>query len=400
MKANVISLFQILLLFFHITIIKSANILVVFPSPAESHFRVFALFFDQLALKGHDVDVLSHFPRNTPLRGYNDLSLKGHIMCSRVMNTTAAKQLKKTKKKYDLMITHMVKSHCMYGFADFFKIPIITITSSSILPWLPDVIVWFSFHSTVAANNYHKEFYGKKSTDLDKIVKKTNLMLIASHFSFHQSRPRPPNFIEIAGIHIKANQSLNEEFKKYLEISTNLKGVIYFSFGSYFNTETFPGHILQAFFDVFENLPYKVLWKGDIKKFPKTYNIPKNIHFIPRMPQIPILCSSKVNLFITHGGLSSTLETIYCGKPVLTIPIWLDQLSNANLLKAKGVGRSILFHEINKENFKAELEEVLENPKYSKNVKILSEIFRDRLHRWKQPFIGLNTSSDIKGLII
>ncbi|XP_071056588.1 UDP-glycosyltransferase UGT5-like [Onthophagus taurus] len=334
------------------------------------------------------------------------------------------------------MNTTAVMSHCMYGFADFFKIPIITVTSSSILPWLPDVIgvpdnpsyipnffspytedmsyfqrlsnlylfittkVWFSFHSTVAANNYDKEFYGKKSTDLDKIDKKTTLMLVASHFSFHQLRPRPPNFIEIAGIHIKANQSLNEEFKKYLEISTNLKGVIYFSFGSYLNTETFPGHILQAFFDVFENLPYKVLWKGDIKKFPKTYNIPKNIHFIPRMPQIPILCSSKVNLFITHGGLSSTLETIYCGKPVLTIPIWLDQLSNANLLKAKGVGRSILFHEINKENFKAELEEVLENPKYSKNVKILSEIFRGRLHRWKQPFIGLNTSSDIKGLII
>lgn len=55
-------------------------------------------------------------------------------------------------------------------------------------------------------------------------------------------------------------------------------------------TETFPPYKLQAFFDAFKELPYKVLWKADREKMPKGLSIPSNIHFEPWMPQTDILC--------------------------------------------------------------------------------------------------------------
>lgn len=55
-------------------------------------------------------------------------------------------------------------------------------------------------------------------------------------------------------------------------------------------TETFHPVKLQAMFDAFAELPYKVLWKANREKFPKGLVIPSNIHFEKWTPQLDILC--------------------------------------------------------------------------------------------------------------
>ena len=67
-------------LFFIISNFKTSNsykILGVFPFNGKSHSMMFEPVMKELAKRGHQVDVVSHFPLKEPLKYYNDISLKG-----------------------------------------------------------------------------------------------------------------------------------------------------------------------------------------------------------------------------------------------------------------------------------------------------------------------------------
>lgn len=77
-------------------------------------------------------------------------------------------------------------------------------------------------------------------------------------------------------------------------METELEGIIYFTLGSMVRTETFPLEMLQEMFDAFSQLPYKILWRATKEKFPKSLKVPDNIHFEVWVPQLDILCESRV----------------------------------------------------------------------------------------------------------
>lgn len=53
----------------------AARILGLFPYKGASHFYVFQALLEELATRGHSVEVLSHFPRTTPLQNYTDIAV-------------------------------------------------------------------------------------------------------------------------------------------------------------------------------------------------------------------------------------------------------------------------------------------------------------------------------------
>ena len=76
-----------------------------------------------------------------------------------------------------------------------------------------------------------------------------------------------------------------------------------------------------------------------------------------------------LKLFITHGGLLSTQETIHRGVPVVGIPILGDQWMNMARTEAMGVGKILRFKSITEESIFWTITEVLENPKYVIGIK-------------------------------
>lgn len=52
---------------------NGANILVFAPMPMKSHFKGFQPLFRELALKGHNVTVVSSFPLEKPMKNYNEI---------------------------------------------------------------------------------------------------------------------------------------------------------------------------------------------------------------------------------------------------------------------------------------------------------------------------------------
>lgn len=70
-----------------------------------------------------------------------------------------------------------------------------------------------------------------------------------------------------------------------------------------------------------------------------------------------------MKLFITHGGLLSTLETIYHGIPIVGIPIFGDQKMNMAKAVRQGYGVVVPFQKLTEDNLKRAIKEVLDNPR-------------------------------------
>ncbi|XP_068906139.1 UDP-glucosyltransferase 2-like isoform X2 [Tenebrio molitor] len=420
---------------------EAANILGISHVPSSSHFFLFQSLLRRLAEKGHNVDIATHFVSSENPEGYNQLSLIGSLpllinnisinvvkslsdsdviyfmtkvcgveACSLTLQTPALQDLKKSKKKYDLVITEIFGSDCMLGFGHFFDVPTISLVTSTLLPWAAERIgnpdnpsyipshffssagnlyerlentiklllskFLYAYFSSEESNEIAKEFFGSNMPSLEKLAKNTSLIITNNYFSIKQIIPAVPNLIEIGGMHIREPKILSKYFENLL--STDTKGIIYLTMGSMVLSESFDNDKLQEMFDAFVELPYKVLWKADREKLPKSLKIPENIHFEKWMPQIEILCHPNVKLFVTHGGLLSGQESVYCGVPRLGIPIFSDQFNNIRAAEKMGVAIKVAYHEISKEKILKAARKLLDDPVYKENSERASRLFKDR----------------------
>ncbi|XP_068906136.1 UDP-glucosyltransferase 2-like isoform X3 [Tenebrio molitor] len=337
--------------------------------------------------------------------------IKGGVRaCTATLQTPVLQDLKKSKKKYDLVITEIFGSDCMLGFGHFFDVPTVSLITSTLLPWAAERIgnpdnpsyipsyffssagnlyerlentiklllskFLYAYFSSKESNKIAKEFFGTNMPSLEKLAKNTSLIITNNYFSSKQIVPAVPNVIEIGGMHIREPKAPSKYFENLL--STDTKGIIYLTMGSMVLTETFDNDKLQGMFDAFMELPYKVLWKADREKLPKSLKIPENIHFENWMPQIDILCHPNVKLFVTHGGLLSDQESVYCGVPRLGIPIFSDQFNNIRAAEKMGLAIKVAYHEIGKEKILKAARKLLEDPVYKENSERASRLFKDR----------------------
>ena len=72
---------------------------------------------------------------------------------------------------------------------------------------------------------------------------------------------------------------------------------------------------------------------------------------------------NKTRLFISHGGLFSTLEATYHGVPILGVPVFADQSSNVDLVVHEGYGEFIEWDDLTEELLHSKLQLLLTNTK-------------------------------------
>lgn len=68
-------------------------------------------------------------------------------------------------------------------------------------------------------------------------------------------------------------------------------------------------------------------------------------------------------LFITHGGLLSTTETVHYGKPIIGIPIFNDQFNNVDKAVKKGYAKRVDFSFALGDDLRVAIEDILKDPK-------------------------------------
>jgi glucuronosyltransferase len=69
-----------------------------------------------------------------------------------------------------------------------------------------------------------------------------------------------------------------------------------------------------------------------------------------------------VKLFISHGGLLGTTEAVYEGVPILSIPIFGDQMTNVKAVRDKGAAEIMYYTDLNEDEIFTKINSMLTDP--------------------------------------
>ncbi|MFN2747203.1 MULTISPECIES: macrolide family glycosyltransferase [unclassified Bacillus (in: firmicutes)] len=110
--------------------------------------------------------------------------------------------------------------------------------------------------------------------------------------------------------------------------------VMLISLGTAFNA--WP-EFYQMCIDAFGGSKWRVIMAVGTTIDPESFaDIPENFSIHQRVPQLEIL--KKASLFITHGGMNSTMEGLNAGVPLIVIPQMAEQEMTAERVNELGLG--------------------------------------------------------------
>jgi hypothetical protein len=340
----------------------------------------------------------------------SDIYNMGIFITNHTMSNPKVKQLINSNQKFDLVVVEIFLSEALIGFGHHFKAPVIGVSTFGASKWTNDLVgtpsplsyvphPFLSFTDQMSLVErfgnfmmhlfelsymnlfyyhrqneiYERSFPGPKPT-LPELMKKVNLVLLNNHFSLSLPRPYPPAMIEVGGMHInRTPKPLPPKIKSYLDNAKD--GVIYFSMGSNIQCTTLPLERREALLKTFASFKQKVMWKWEDENLPGKSD---NVFISSWWPQDDILAHPNVKVFITHGGLLGSSEAIYHGVPIIGIPIFGDQELNMARAVRAGYGLTVGYTNLTQEALTWALKEVLNDPKYARNAKVMSERYRDQ----------------------
>ncbi|XP_044727974.1 UDP-glycosyltransferase UGT5-like, partial [Chrysoperla carnea] len=313
------------------------------------------------------------------------------------------------KYNFDLVITEWITYQSVIAFADLFKCPLIGISSYTIFlhghdaignPTHPTYIpnAWdqhvdpksfwdrlksvynsveyrlhYKYYVLPRQNSLVQKYFGDRVTrNIEEIEKDVSLVLTNTNPILHGAYPKVANLIEFGGIHVQKYVPPEKDLQSFLDSAEN--GFIYFSLGSALRSIFFGDKIINIMLNVFEKLPYKVVWK-----FESELNVKlNNVYTSKWLPQRAILEHKNCKLFMTQGGLQSAEETIRAGIPLLIIPFFSDQYLNGGRFEQLGMGKRLLRSQITEERIEQAIYEIINNTRYKETVIEISKTLWDQ----------------------
>ncbi|EPB71937.1 hypothetical protein ANCCEY_08978 [Ancylostoma ceylanicum] len=101
------------------------------------------------------------------------------------------------------------------------------------------------------------------------------------------------------------------------------------------------------------------IWKYEEENDHILFEKYPNIHPLKWVPQVDLLADKRISLFITHAGMNSVLEAVFYGKPMVAIPLFVDQIVNAKNMNNRGLAVVIDKHDLSKDALVAAIRETL-----------------------------------------
>ncbi|XP_055304709.1 UDP-glycosyltransferase UGT5-like [Sitodiplosis mosellana] len=430
--------------------VNSYKILGVLHIPSKSHYIVMNSLMRELALRGHEVTVITAFKAKSPLQNYEEIfmenSLSDAIKSVRSDNfvnlnnlpfwnrisTAYDASMNFTKfttrnerfhsflredRHFDVVIANLFVGDAMMALGQYYNAPIIAFSTTIPSKWtsdlvglshfsshVPNIISGFSdkmnfwervtnsleyWFEDIATVLYYRpkqqkllEEYWPNKTDvprLDQVLRNISLVFVNSHVTLTTPQPLAPNLIEIGGIHVnQSSYSLNEDVQTFLNDAKD--GAIFFSLGSNIKLSKMSDRVKAIVANSFAEFPnVRILIKNE-ENFVIPSHKPSDVLVKPWYNQQEILSHPNLKLFCTHGGLLSTIEAVYFGKPIVGIPVFYDQHVNAKLAEFKGYGVSVPYERLNEDNLKSAIRSVLTNPSYANTARLISGRYHSQMN--------------------
>ena len=111
------------------------------------------------------------------------------------------------------------------------------------------------------------------------------------------------------------------------------------------------------------------------------YDLPDNCWGDKMVPQTKIL--PKVDLVITHGGNNTVTETFYFGKPMIVMPLFVDQFDNAQRVHEKGFGIRLNAHRCTKEELTNAINKLIYDDELTLKMKKIAQRIQNQVKQGK-----------------
>ena len=102
--------------------------------------------------------------------------------------------------------------------------------------------------------------------------------------------------------------------------------------------------------------------------------LPPNVAVRPWVPQAQVL--KRAALFVTHGGLGSVLDGLYCGVPLLVVPQQEEQLLTARRVVELGAGLLLRKGDVTVATIRAHAARLLAEPAFAREAGRIGETLR------------------------
>jgi len=138
--------------------------------------------------------------------------------------------------------------------------------------------------------------------------------------------------------------------------------------------------VVRKFCDAFNDRRNRlgVIWNTKHTKI--CFSDDGRIKVMSWIPQNDLLAVPRVQMFISHGGLNSIIESASHAKPLIIFPLYADQLSNAAAAESKGFAIRMDIGDFSSETLLSNIDKLLQDPSYKRNARLSSAILRDRPH--------------------
>ncbi|KAF2367394.1 Prolyl 4-hydroxylase alpha-subunit N-terminal [Trinorchestia longiramus] len=412
-----------------------SKILIIGPLGTKSHWQFFGEIAKTLADRGHQITTVTSWPM---LRHANITEIDVHLDLQKEMPNTFTSRAISTVlialpkvpslcatalgraevqaipvQDFDIIFISFSMNDCFFSLVENTTAPVVLMSANTIFSHLHDLVGNPSFPSLaptmgVAASpplSYPLRLYNTlaiaarlalvyilllpgietrcKDTGLCR-PDMASLSAIAQQSSFAfinnvQSletgvRPYVPGVIHAGGLNCRPAQPLPEYLGDWIEGSGDA-GTIYFSLGSAVKPEDMPEKYRKIFVNVFARLPQRVIWKWHEDNME---DLPPNVKLGSWLPQQDILGHPKVRLFMSHGGLFSTLEATYHAVPILGFPVFADQSTNMQKSTSDGIAETIQWDDLTEDLLLNTIRKIFMSDSYQETVNRRSLVMRDQ----------------------
>lgn len=163
--------------------------------------------------------------------------------------------------------------------------------------------------------------------------------------------------------------------------------LVYVSMGTVLQSDSFFHVCIEALADLNCQVVMSVGKHADLRQFA---DAPGNFIIRSYVPQLELL--EHTSVFVTHGGMNSTMEALFHDVPLLVVPHAADQPMVAARILDLECGTAIAKDNVTSANLRTAVERLLQDPGYKQSAARIGETLRssggyrkavDEIEKWK-----------------
>ncbi|KAK0397067.1 hypothetical protein QR680_001964 [Steinernema hermaphroditum] len=216
--------------------------------------------------------------------------------------------------------------------------------------------------------------------DVNKLKQNADFYFVNTDPLLEGNTALPPNVIQVGGLHIDHVKPLFSPWNS--TIAAAEEGVIVVSLGTQANSSAMTETQARVILNVLRKFnKYRIYWRvGPSIQLPSIDmdKVPDHINITAFIPQNDLIAMKQTRLLITNGGMSSVMEALVHGVPVVGIPLYGSNRQNLQKVAAKGLGVVVEKSQLTETNLYNSMKEVLETAKYKDTAKDMAREWKDR----------------------